>query len=53
MTLDGELHKLTRTSMIFIPPGMKHMPLSIKRMDRPIFHFSILVGPEYGEGAYK
>ncbi|MBN2040766.1 MAG: hypothetical protein JW864_12045 [Spirochaetes bacterium] len=54
VTLDGEVHKLTRTSMIFCPAGMKHMPLSIKRVDRPIFHFSIVIGPEYGSaGAYK
>lgn len=53
VTLDGELHKLTRTSLIFCPAGMKHMPLSIKKVDRPIFHLSIVVGPEYGVGAYK
>jgi hypothetical protein len=53
VTIDGEKHKLTRTSLIFCPAGMKHMPLSIKRVDRPIFHFSIVVGPEYGIGAYK
>ena len=53
VTLDGELHKLTRTSLIFCPAGMKHMPLSIKRVDRPIFHFSIVLAPEYGAGAYK
>jgi len=52
--INGEMHKLTRTSMIFLPAGMKHMPLSIKRVDRPIFHFSIVMNPEYtGGGAYK
>ncbi len=53
VTLEGEKHILTRTSLIFCPAGMKHMPLSIKRVDRPIFHFSIVVGPEYNGGAYK
>jgi hypothetical protein len=53
VTMNGEMHKLTRTSLIFCPAGMKHMPLSIKRVDRPIFHFSIVIGPEYGTGAYK
>ena len=53
VTIDGEKHLLTRTSLIFCPAGMKHMPLSIKRVDRPIFHFSIVVGPEYNGGAYK
>jgi hypothetical protein len=54
VTINGEMHKLTRTSLIFCPAGMKHMPLSIKKLDRPIFHFSIVIGPEYsGVGAYK
>ncbi len=53
VTIEGEVHKITRTSMIYLPANMRHMPLSIKRVDRPIFHFSILVGPEYIGGAYK
>ena len=51
--IDGEIHKITRTSMIFIPAGMIHMPLSIKWVDRPIFHFSVVMNPEYSGGAYK
>lgn len=54
VTLDGEVHELTRTSMIFVPAGLAHMPLSIKKVDRPIFHFSVVLSPEYsGKGAYK
>jgi hypothetical protein len=54
VTINGEMDKLTRTSFIFCPAGMKHMPLSIKRVDRPVFHFSIVIAPEYsGGGAYK
>lgn len=54
VTIDGEVHKITRTSMIFLPAGMPHMPLSIRKVDRPVFHFSIVLNPEYtGEGAYK
>jgi hypothetical protein len=30
---------------------MSHKPLSIKKVDRPIFHFSIVTGPEYIGGA--
>ncbi|NLL52740.1 MAG: hypothetical protein GX248_08570 [Peptococcaceae bacterium] len=52
--INGEMHLLTRTSLIFIPSGMKHNPLRIKRVDRPVFHFSISLNPEYsGDGAYK
>jgi len=54
VTIAGEVHKLTRTCMIFLPSGVPHMPLSIKRVDRPIFHFSVVMSPEYsGGGAYK
>lgn len=38
--LEDEQHILTQSSMIFIPGGMKHCPLIIRRVDRPILHFS-------------
>ena len=53
VTLDGETHVLTKTSLIFCPAGMKHMPLSIKRVDRPMFHFSVVMGPQYNGAAYQ
>lgn len=45
-------HLLTRSSLIFCPAGMPHMQLSIKKVDRPVFHFSVVTGPEYKGGAY-
>ena len=33
--------------MIFIPGGMKHLPLSILRLERPILHFSISMNGVY------
>ncbi|ALP94262.1 hypothetical protein [Intestinimonas butyriciproducens] len=53
VVIDGETHLLTRTTMLFIPKGLPHMPLSIKRIDRPVFHFSIVMNPEYTAGAYQ
>ena len=54
VTIDGDVHKLTRTSMIFLPANIPHMPLRILKVDRPVFHFSIVLNPEYtGGGAYK
>jgi hypothetical protein len=54
VAINGEVHKLTRTTIMFLPAGVPHMPLSIKRVDRPVFHFSIVMNPEYGGGgAYK
>ena len=38
--LDDEPHLLTKSSLLFIPKGLKHCPYNIRRVDRPIFHFS-------------
>lgn len=52
--LDGVMHRIDRTSMIFVPGGMKHNPLRLLEVDRPIFHFSVVNSPEYsGETAYN
>ena len=48
--LNGETHRLTRSSVIFLPAGMKHLPLSIISLERPILHFSISMNSKY---AYK
>jgi len=54
LALDGETHRLERSSMIFVPGGMKHNPLRLLEVDQPIFHFSIVTNPEYsGETAYN
>ena len=45
--INGELHRLTKSSIIFMPAGMKHLPLSIIELHRPILHFSISMNPEY------
>jgi len=38
--LEDEKHILTKSCLIFVPKGMKHCPLHIRRVDRPIFHFT-------------
>ena len=40
--LEDEKHIITRSSLIYIPSGMKHCPLILRRVDRPIFHFSVV-----------
>jgi hypothetical protein len=45
--IEDEQYFLTRSSMIFIPGGMKHCPLLIRRVDRPIFHFSTVTAGQY------
>lgn len=38
--LGDEKHLLTRTCLVYVPKGLKHCPLIIRRADRPIFHFT-------------
>ena len=45
--LEDEMHLITSSAMIFVPAGMRHCPLILRRVDRPIFHFSVLTGGEY------
>jgi hypothetical protein len=45
--LEDEKHIITRTAMLFVPAGMKHCPLVIRRVDRPIFHFTTVTGGRY------
>ena len=37
--MEGEKYTLTRTCLIFIPKGVIHCPVAIKRIDTPIFMF--------------
>jgi hypothetical protein len=45
--LEDERHIITRSSLIFVPGGMKHCPLILRRVDSPIFHFSTVNSGQY------
>jgi hypothetical protein len=47
--LEDEKHVIDRSVMIFVPAGMVHCPLVIKRVDRPIFHFTTVTGGQYNK----
>jgi hypothetical protein len=36
--LEDEQYILTRSCLIFLPPNLKHCPMVIRRVDRPILH---------------
>ena len=42
-----ESHSLTKSSLIFVPAGLSHTPPLVNRVDRPIFHFSMVLNSEY------
>ena len=37
--MEDEKHILTESFLVYIPAGVKHCPLKINRIDRPMFHF--------------
>ena len=45
--IEGEKHILTKSTYVYLPAGVKHSPLYMNRVDRPIFHFSLVFGPKY------
>ena len=45
--LEDEKIIMTRSFSAFVPAGMKHCPLIIRRVDRPIFHFTVGTGKDY------
>jgi hypothetical protein len=45
--LGDEQHIITKTSLVFIPAGLKHAPLIFRRVDRPVFHYTTGTGKSY------
>lgn len=45
--LEDEKHVLTQSCLVFVPRGLKHCPLVIERVAKPIIHFSVLTGSQY------
>jgi len=45
--LEDDRHIIDKSAMIFVPAGMVHCPLVLKRVDRPIFHFTVVTGQQY------
>ena len=53
-SMGGEPHLLTRSTLIFVPAGIKHNPMRILEVRRPIFHFSVVMKEVYdGEATYR
>jgi hypothetical protein len=43
MWVGGKKFMINRSAMVFLPPGMRHCPLILRRVDKPILHFSIVM----------
>ena len=45
--LEDEQLIITRSCLVFIPKGMKHCPMFVRRVERPFFFFGSTVGDNY------
>jgi hypothetical protein len=45
--IDGKKNTIDKSFIAFIPAGTKHCPLIIKRVNKPIFHFTAGMGGSY------
>ncbi|HEY94903.1 MAG TPA: hypothetical protein G4O15_08200 [Dehalococcoidia bacterium] len=45
--IEDEKYILNKSTLIFAPRGVKHCPLQILRADRPMFHFTVVMGGKY------
>ncbi len=45
--IDGKQNIIDKSFVAFIPAGVEHCPLTIRRIDKPIFHFTAGMGTEY------
>lgn len=53
VTINGENHRLPKSSVIFAPACMPHMRIRILEVTRPMFHFSVVTGGNYDGNSYK
>jgi hypothetical protein len=46
---DKEVHTINSTSVVYVPKGLAHLPMVIKKVDKPILFGHLLMAPEYSE----
>jgi hypothetical protein len=47
--LDNEKYLVTKSCLVYIPKGLIHGPVKFNRIDKPIFHFHIILGKDSWE----
>jgi hypothetical protein len=45
--LGDEKHIITKSSLVYIPAGLMHCPLTFLKVDRPVFHYTTGPGKMY------
>lgn len=46
--IDGERNLMRESFLAFIPAGVKHCPLNILKITKPVFHFATIPRKNYG-----
>lgn len=46
--MEDEEFVLTKTCMIFVPKGIKHTIPFLRRVEKPVFHFTTVTGGQWG-----
>ena len=44
-----EKHTINSSSVVYIPKGLVHLPMTYKRVDKPILFGHLLLAPDYSE----
>jgi hypothetical protein len=45
--LGDDPRTITKSCVIFVPKGIKHCPLILKKLNRPVFHFATATDENY------
>jgi hypothetical protein len=45
--IDGKQNFIDRSFIAFVPAGVEHGPINIRRIDKPMFHFTAGMGEKY------
>ena len=45
-----KFERLLETYLAYVPAGMSHCPLIVRKVERPIFHFTVGLGADYVRG---
>lgn len=45
--IEDEKYILDKSTLVFVPGGLRHCPVQVLRADRPFFHFTVVMGGKY------
>jgi hypothetical protein len=49
---EWEIHTINTTSVIYIPKGLQHCPINVKRVGKPFLFGHIMMAGKYSNSAY-